>query len=235
MFKQMSEELRSMLRGYALVYVISDPVTPENNGKVKKIFFDGRDKKFFDLQIHGITGKKDEKTGKPIINSKRLGFDVFDLENGFNLTVNTVVAGQYINCMYSFDRDRTPIIENMTQADLDNVTKMIEEVGFDSVNNVKFVKGEAIEFYEKHYANKSATTQSTTKSLSQTVVDDLVNGNSEQEVSETVEDDIPYETVSTPPPTPKPVPTVPKPTRPEPAGLATKEVDDLLSELGLDM
>jgi hypothetical protein len=236
--KQLSGQMRSMLRGYALVYVIADPITPANNGTVKKIFFDGRGKKFFDLEINGITTEKDEKTKKPIISNDRLGFDAFDLEKGYDLIVVTETADRFVNCKYSFARKATSIIENMTQADLNNVNKMIEDMEFDSLLNVKYVEGEAIEFYNKYVAKKADTTtpiQSLGKSVSQTVIDDLVNDNDRQEVSETVEDDIPYETVSTPPPAPKPVPTVPKPTRPEPAGLATKEVDDLLSELGLDM
>lgn len=246
--KDLGNRVRSMIRGYAMVYVISDPVTPTNNGTIKKFFFDSRGKKFFDLEIYGITGEIDELTKKPIISNDRLGFDAFDLENGFDLIIVTEPADKYVNCKYSFARKPSPIIDNMKPSDMEKVQKMIEEMEFDTILNVKYDKEEAPKFFNKYYATPAstpatkqtapATRQDETKSLSQTVVDDLLNDVDPSKESGTtvVEDDIPYDDPPPPskPDNPPPPPPTPKTEPKKPVmGLIDSEVDDLLRELDM--
>jgi len=72
---------------YVYVYVLKDPVNPENEGHVKYIYLPVSLYKTLRLQIWGLQNPKKDEEPVEIDEENLYGFDAFKLEKGFNLSI----------------------------------------------------------------------------------------------------------------------------------------------------
>jgi hypothetical protein len=115
--------------GYALIHVVSDPTTPENNGKVKLMHYSIKAKRFLDSEIFGIEstwGKDDNDEDN--LDGDEVGEGAFQLENGFDLIVTVKKNGQWNDYNFKFARTATTV-----SADLDTLEEEIKALRFDEI------------------------------------------------------------------------------------------------------
>lgn len=138
--KEFYDLYKRQIAGYALVYVISDPVNPENNNKVKIFRHGFMIHKYLKWELFGVTvkgkGDDDKKSGGNEEQSAEIiGFKAFDLDNGFDyiLTVNTkptvLANGQkrdFNDYVSKFSRNPTSIGVSMAK-----IHEMVSELRFD--------------------------------------------------------------------------------------------------------
>ena len=137
--RQLYSTHKPKFHGFALVYVVDDPGQRENNGHVKMIHYSVLAKRVFDWEIFGVvkdTGKKDSDNNE---NSEgettedvgdEIGYDVFKLEQGFDLIVKveSVPNEKWYKYTFKFARRATDV--TMDTAEMD---QEIEDIDFDSL------------------------------------------------------------------------------------------------------
>lgn len=82
--------------GYVMVYVVTDPTTPDNKGKVKLLHFGKTIADYLKYKVYGVTpsttGKKDSKKDEDADASEDVddiyGEETFNFESGRDLTMN---------------------------------------------------------------------------------------------------------------------------------------------------
>jgi hypothetical protein len=116
--------------GYALVYVVSDPTNPDNNGKVKLMHYSIRAKKFLDSEIFGIESNwgNDDDTDTDETSGDEVGEGAFALEGGFDLIVTVKKNGQWNDYNFKFARNATDI-----DADEEELNNQIKALNFDGL------------------------------------------------------------------------------------------------------
>ncbi len=157
--KEFYDLFKRQIAGYALVYVISDPTTPENNGKVKIFRHSFNIYKFLKWELFGIKIKgkgDDDKKGASEAeeqNAEIVGFKAFDTENGFDyiLTVSakpTILANgkkaDFKDYSSKFSRNPTSI-----GVPMDKIKEMVAELRFDE----EFYTKSSIEDLDKFLNN----------------------------------------------------------------------------------
>lgn len=113
--KDLYDTFKRVMSGFALVYVISDPVSPENNGTVKIMKYGYTINKFLKWEIFGIdldkAGKKN--SGAASENSEAIGYSAFRPENGYDLTIQvsskTTEIGTFNDYSPKFSRTPSPL------------------------------------------------------------------------------------------------------------------------------
>jgi hypothetical protein len=121
------KQFKRKFHGYAMVYVVSDPVTPENNGSVKMMHYTIRTKKWFDREIFGIksTWKSDGESTTDDV-SDPVGIDAFKLDNGYDLIMTVTKQGEWNNYEPKFARKPTSVEVDSVKLEAD-----IKELDFD--------------------------------------------------------------------------------------------------------
>jgi hypothetical protein len=89
--KVVYDKFKRKFKGYAVVYVVNDPTTPENNGTFKILFVNAFINNFLREEIKGVN-----KKGIKIEGARPIGFKAFDPSaNGKNLLVSVTKDGEY--------------------------------------------------------------------------------------------------------------------------------------------
>jgi hypothetical protein len=114
--KELYKKFQRRFYGYALVYVVNDPTKPENKGKMKILQFGVNVNKFLNKQIFGIVSKaKGKEEGETDGKEKEdesadiVGFDAFQIENGYDLIIEVTQNGEWPKYDCSFARKATTI------------------------------------------------------------------------------------------------------------------------------
>ena len=101
--KKLYDTYKRKFRGHALVYVVNDPTNPDNNGHVRILKYSITMSKWLNAQIFGIRDTKGDDA--PVVKEEDIiGYDCFKLENGFDLVIETIKKGEYIDYQPSFSR-----------------------------------------------------------------------------------------------------------------------------------
>ncbi len=158
--KSLYDLFKRKFYGFALVYVVNDPTTPENNGQIKILKYTKTLNDYLKLKIFGI--KKAEK-GKIIIldpdDESVIGSDAFDLKAGSDLiiTVNQkeVKDGEkkIIYPDYSFEfstRKLTPV-----PITIEDIEKAVKNLKFDEDFYSISSQFDLTSFYKKYVLKES--------------------------------------------------------------------------------
>lgn len=141
--KELYDRIKRRTRSYAMVYVVKDPVNPENNGTVKLVKFALTVSRFINEQVYG-------KPGDDSSEDEVLGFEAFDTEAGRDLIVSVKpkpIGGQNVPTFTpSFSNRLTAI--NITTDDID---KYCETLRFDQLM-VKSTPEELQAWFDKYVA-----------------------------------------------------------------------------------
>jgi len=117
-------KFKRAFNGYAVVYVINDPLKKENNGKVKIIRFGVKIKDFLKKEVFGVI--YDKKTKKKIINDDAIGIKAFDINDGYTLSIQVTKVGEFNNYDTSFSRNTSKI-----DISEEEIEKQFNELNFD--------------------------------------------------------------------------------------------------------
>jgi len=119
--KKLYDTFKRRFHGFAMAYVINDPQTPDNNGKVKLFKYGS---KIHDFLQSEIFGQGEEAVSDPV------GSEAFDLENGYDLiiavTKNVTSEGTFNQYALKFAREKTSI-----NCDKKKLEEEIAAIGYD--------------------------------------------------------------------------------------------------------
>ncbi len=140
------KKFKRKFKGYAVVYVVNDPTTPENNNTFKILYVNAIVNNFLREEIKGV-----DKKGVKIEGARPIGFKAFDpTSNGKNLLVSVTKDGEFNNYTCKF-------VDPEGKGDL-GVTKEALEKAYDDLKFDKYYTDfdpEALKkFYEDVYLEK---------------------------------------------------------------------------------
>jgi hypothetical protein len=121
--KALYDMFKRKFHGYALVYVINDPVTPENNGQVRVMHYTKGCKDFFTRELFGNDEGMDP-----------IGMDAFKIENGHDFYVSVGEKSGYNHYEYKFATKPSTL-----EVDIPSLSKMVDAIGFDDQSFIKSV------------------------------------------------------------------------------------------------
>ena len=134
--KQLLDMYKRKFNGFALCYVVSDPTTPENNGHVRYFRFSIFQKKWLKRKIDGIIDTykmTEEEIASANANLDPVGYQAFDLDNGYDLIVSVGTQGKFLSYDYDFARQAT-VAKNIVTGDKYNIELLeteLKEIDFD--------------------------------------------------------------------------------------------------------
>lgn len=132
--KSKAEQVKWQEQWFVNVYVVDDPVTPENNGTVKVMRFG---KKLNKLVMSAISGD----------DSDEFGPRVFDLSaNGCNLKLRAEKQGEYVS--YDSSRFTSPTDLGLSEERQKEIYNSIHELA--AINPLKS-EDEIIQIWKKHF------------------------------------------------------------------------------------
>lgn len=132
--KAKAEQVKWQEQWFVNVYVVDDPVTPENNGTVKVMRFG---KKLNKLVMSAISGD----------DSDEFGPRVFDLSaNGCNLKLRAEKQGEYVS--YDSSRFTSPTDLGLSEERQKEIYNSIHELA--AINPLKS-EDEIIQIWKKHF------------------------------------------------------------------------------------
>lgn len=188
------DKYKRKFKGYAVVYVINDPTTPENNGTFKILYVNAIINNFLREEIKGI-----DKKGIKIEGARPIGFKAYDPSaNGKNLLISVTKDGEYnkYTCKFvdpepdtaeinaSFDIlaeafDKLKFDEYYTPYDPDAVQRFYEDV---------YLEREQSEYSQKSAASTEAPIKDKTELVVDKSVEDTTEDKTEAIVDKSVED-----------------------------------------------
>ncbi|MCH6559549.1 hypothetical protein IH799_04230, partial [candidate division KSB1 bacterium] len=139
--KTLYDMYKRKFNGFALCYVIADQSTPENNGHAKYFRFSIRQHRWLQREIHGIMSTYANDEEQTDDSFEKVGFDAFDLDNGYDLIISVSKQGDYLNYDYKFARKATAI-----DCDIEALEAEITEIDFD-INITSSTDEDAHNFY----------------------------------------------------------------------------------------
>jgi hypothetical protein len=132
--KAKAEQVKWQEQWFVNVYVVDDPVTPENNGTVKVMRFG---KKLNKLVMAAISGD----------DSDEFGSRVFDLSaNGCNLKLKAEKQGEYVS--YDSSRFTSPTDLGLSEERQKEIYDSIHDLA--AINPIK-TEDEIIQLWKKHF------------------------------------------------------------------------------------
>jgi hypothetical protein len=168
--KELYKKFKWKFNGYALAYVVQDPVTPENEGTVKIFRYGIGIDKFLQKEVMGLKSRKDDEDIDP---GEIIGFDALNkLQNGFDLIVEVEQDGKWPKYSVKFSRKATSV-----DAKLEDLEDEIKALNFD-------------EFYKEESATELQ------KFFNETVLQTEDDDTEDDTEDETIEDDNEDESVS---------------------------------------
>jgi hypothetical protein len=168
--KSKAEQVKWQEQWFVNVYVVDDPVTPENNGTVKVMRFG---KKLNKLVMTAISGD----------DSDEFGPRVFDLSaNGCNLKLRAEKQGEYVS--YDSSRFASPTDLGLSEERQKEIYNSIHELA--AINPLKS-EDEIIQIWKKHFvceplpvvgakapASVSTVVETSTEDSSEAKIDDAM-------------------------------------------------------------
>lgn len=168
--KAKAEQVKWQEQWFVNVYVVDDPVTPENNGTVKVMRFG---KKLNKLVMSAISGD----------DSDEFGPRVFDLSaNGCNLKLRAEKQGEYVS--YDSSRFTSPTDLGLSEERQKEIYNSIHELA--AINPLKS-EDEIIQIWKKHFvceplpvvgakapASASTEVEDSTETSSESKIDDAM-------------------------------------------------------------
>lgn len=224
--KKLYDTFKRSPSNHAVVYVVSDPVNPDNNGKMKIIKFGVETAAFLKWEVFGINLKDPN-----LINEDAIGPKAFDFENGHDL-IFTVSKSKFPGRDgkdIEFDKPVASFSRKTTKIDVDEDTlqSMFEELNFDRDFYNKTSQEDLLEWYNTVVLKNIVSTSSGNKKLEETAIEEVAAANDDVEVEEEV----------APPPTkkpaPKPVAVVEQSVKQKPKPAASEEDVDLDDIMGI--
>jgi len=101
--KELYKKYRRRFNGFALVYVVHDPLNTDNNGHVKIMRFGVGIDKFLNKEIFAVTRGDEEPVDDP------MGFDAFKFEDGYDFIVSVEEQGGFPDYQCKFAKRPTSI------------------------------------------------------------------------------------------------------------------------------
>lgn len=144
-----TELYKKIRRGYymfAPVFVVNDPVKPENNGKIMI----GKFPKTIGIAVTRAIFGVDPKTKEEVNPEEIVGFDAFDVQNGYDMIVNVSPKTEiYKDYAVQFARNRSSI--NITD---EQVMKAIIDLKFDQDFLTDYNTEDLYRFIKNNVLNK---------------------------------------------------------------------------------
>jgi hypothetical protein len=122
--KALYDVFKRKFHGYALVYVVNDPVTPENNGQVRVMHYTKGCKDFFASELFGSEGS----------GMDPIGMDAFKIELGHDFFVSVGEKSGYNHYTYKFATKPSTL-----DVKIPELSKMVDDIGFDSQDFIKSI------------------------------------------------------------------------------------------------
>jgi hypothetical protein len=143
------DKFKRKFKGYAVVYVVNDPTTPENNGTFKILYVNAIINNFLREEIKGV-----DKKGVKIEGARPIGFKAYDPSaNGKNLLVSVTKEGEFNKYTCKFVDPEAGSADIVATPDV--LEKAFDELKFD-----EYYTGhdpEALKkFYEEVFLEKEA-------------------------------------------------------------------------------
>jgi hypothetical protein len=101
---ELYKQFRRKFNGYAVVYVVQDQQTPENEGHVKMIRFGTDIHRVLKERIYGV-----QQGDQELDEELYVGFDAFSLEDGKNLIIRVSKKGDWLNYDVQFSGTKTAV------------------------------------------------------------------------------------------------------------------------------
>lgn len=166
--KRKANSVKWQEQWYVNVYVVDDPVNPENNGTVKIFRFGKKLNKLIESAIHGD-------------DSDEFGSKVFDLSSGgVNLKLKVEKQGEYI--AYDSSRFTSPVDLGLSEEKQKEIYESLHDLK--SVNSLK-TEEELMDMWKTHFLCEVATTSSEPK---KTLIQEDSTNSSEEVTDEMVAD-----------------------------------------------
>jgi hypothetical protein len=140
--KELYKKFRRKFNGYALVYVVHDPLTSDNNGTVKIMRFGVMIDRWLKKEIFGASSGRDDEAED--VMSDPIGSLAFATEDGHDLIVECTKKGDWNEYACKFARSATTI-----EIDDDDLEAQCKELNFDSEHKVS-TEQELQDFFNKH-------------------------------------------------------------------------------------
>lgn len=121
------DKYKRKFKGYAVVYVINDPTTPENNGTFKILYVNAFINNFLREKIKGV-----DKKGIRIEGGRPIGFKAFDPSaNGKNLLITVTKDGEYSKYSSEFVDPAEDGVKEVPNSTPDELCKVYDKLEFD--------------------------------------------------------------------------------------------------------
>jgi len=144
--KDLYSTFRRRFHGYAMVYVVKDPLKPENDGTVKLIHFNTDMYAWLMREIYGI----DVKSKKELVLAEEpIGAKAFDLDDGYNFIVTVSQKDKYnaYACGWSKRTSAITVTE-------DTIAKAYDELNFEFYLR-NSTQSEIESFYNQHVVRET--------------------------------------------------------------------------------
>lgn len=145
--KEMYQTFKRQFNGYAMVYVIKDPVNPDNDGTFKIMRFGWNIYKFLKREVLGtdVDKKEDITTAEDFNEEEFIGINAFKLDAGYDLIINTSKKTDKYN-EYSCKFSRKPTKVKVTEKE---ATLAAQELEFDEKYFLDYDKDEINAFVNR--------------------------------------------------------------------------------------
>lgn len=144
------DKFKRKFKGYAVVYVINDPTTPENNGTFKILYINAIINNFLREKIKGM-----DRKGMKIEGARPIGFKAYDpTMSGKNLLITVTKDGEFnkYSCEFVDPEAKTGNIDASPEV----LEKAFDELKFDEYYT-NHDPDELQKFYENVFLEKEAS------------------------------------------------------------------------------
>jgi hypothetical protein len=166
--KEMYDRMKRQFHGFALAYIVSDPVNPANNNTVKVIKYGIGVKTFLRKEIFDIDDDAWRKKDEPEVveeadKEEIVGFGAFDLNNGYDFIVSvTAKSEEYKQYGCKFSRTATAVA--ITE---EEIQKQVAELKFDEDFYTVSSKTDILKLYNRFMSESPIETETETNGIDQ--------------------------------------------------------------------
>lgn len=158
---ELYKKYRRKFDGYAIVYVISDPVNESYNNTFKIIRYGTTIDKWLRKEIWGIVSATPDDDSEEVETvTESVGLDAINIVNGYDLIIEVSQKGEWADYACKFARKPTTL--NLKEED---IIKKCEELDLDSELKISS-DAQLTEFYEKVILNNTSDSSEASDSTS---------------------------------------------------------------------
>jgi len=231
--------------GHIMVYVISDPVTPENNGKVKVLYLTEEMTSRLYKLIYGSpfkTGFNNQVEKEAETTEERYGNLAFTIENGYDIRIACAEKAIFDKDTHTSKNVKSydisfSIRPNTLKVDLDDLNAQITALNFVETFERKFDADKCKEIYEKVILSTNKVDELKSDMVENARPNDTVVMEADGSEMDEIPINPPVIKPNTPPkpvqkPTPKPATPPPPPKKS--VEVDTSDLDDLLNDINFE-